>query len=191
MRRGSLRPTYSLLLKWAFGWVSREPRKPARLPTRAGCAAGYSFHQLVLKMDPLRKHNSLVERVPVWWANPQDFRLISTCPITVRAQPVDTTASNQLTRQYFPSKNPFCLAGIQPELDRVVFRLNQHSRTSEKSQSEIRAGIFGIQSYNRGANRRPTKTSQRVATRSSQSASSLRGAANIPTCSEGQRNRLE
>jgi hypothetical protein len=59
------------------------------------------------------------------------------------AQPVDATPSDQLIRQYFPEKTD--LSGCaQSDLDRVVFRLNQRSRTTlavETPASRLRVSV--------------------------------------------------
>jgi hypothetical protein len=48
----------------------------------------------------------------------------------VPAQTVDAKPSSQLIRQHFPFGEPICPAVLNQTLARMVFRLNQRSRTT-------------------------------------------------------------
>src|SRR5260370_20899196 len=52
------------------------------------------------------------------------------CPVRRATQPVDATPSSQLIRQHFPRGEPLCPAALNRTLARMVFRLNQRSRTT-------------------------------------------------------------
>src|SRR5271168_539549 len=98
------------------GFASIFNWKPWRLerdyPGRIAAVRSRHEHGRDLRAGP---GTALISNVPLW-------NLAVSAGLVVAAQPVDATLTNALIRECFPDE-PVCLAAVEQNLARVVFRL--------------------------------------------------------------------